>query len=923
MRVRIFFLLILLAVSPAADAFEVRLEKETLEPGDRLACLVTDIRGRKPIVVRVVDAHGRTVAGRVYEPRDRDRLLFETDMNAFSTPMMTVQVAVGKEVKSAPFRMTHTAWPWTRYRPIIDMAEAPDDAATYRMLKSLGVYTATARSSKDIGALLKHGMAAVPIDLIDARTNIALGGEAWQTILTQQKEAAEAGKEFTPARPVSLYNPKLRESGVEVLRNVAERLGFAQPPAYLIATDLSTTRWIHPVDFTYSDEALAAFRAFLDDRYNTVGRLNRAWGTDFDRIDEVVPLTTDAVRQREFASSDTPGRRDEGLNFTPWNDRLEFDDRTLADLAGTFAGALRSQDPEAIAGSRSLVVPAPYGGHDFWLLSDRFDIFLPADVGLSQELIGSFLRQRGKPAPLIGLAPKPDAAFEAVLWRRFFNGHRGVVVPGGFPLKNEEGKLSREAKRLQGFVDAVTSGFDTLLTSGAMAPEPERVALVHSRKSLRAQWMLDTRALGRTWFAQDPAEYIEGSTYIQNLVAWTELLKDAGIPYRFVPPEVLTDRDIRLNETFDVIVLPKTLALSERQARRIERFAERGGVVIADSGTGRFDESLTEVERRPLDRFFGIERERTQPLEVAAQLNPNVTLLLEPAPRAPDREPYDLLKNIDVGVLRLVEPQLETRGGSKNLLRSGRDHAAFIVKKQRRGVSVYMNVSIVNYLETRKTLGAGDQTPIVVGRTMALGKVAPLPQPVPANGGVLAHVEQRRWQSRYAQAIVYMGRHGSGTDAALVEGFERKPVTLTLSAGFKHVYDVFARKYLGEGPTVETVFGYDRPLVLARLPYRVTEVMVAKPTLEARRRIGLDFELRAVDGPARALANHVVNLRLFAPDGKERRIYRTNLVVAGGRYRGEFQMALSDPPGTWRIELLDLLTGEVGKEEFELPKIER
>ncbi len=65
-------------------------------------------------------------------------------------------------------------------------------------------------------------------------------------------------------------------------------------------------------------------------------------------------------------------------------------------------------------------------------------------------------------------------------------------------------------------------------------------------------------------------------------------------------------------ESIRVLVLPQAFALSERQCEVIERFAKRGGHVIADYAPAITDEHATGYAVRPLDAMFGIQRASEQ-----------------------------------------------------------------------------------------------------------------------------------------------------------------------------------------------------------------------------------------------------------------------------------------------------------------------
>ena len=67
-------------------------------------------------------------------------------------------------------------------------------------------------------------------------------------------------------------------------------------------------------------------------------------------------------------------------------------------------------------------------------------------------------------------------------------------------------------------------------------------------------------------------------------------LVDARIPFRFVSDARVADGTTDLSADFDVIVLPNAMMLSDAEAAALDRFVERGGLLIATAMPGAFDE---------------------------------------------------------------------------------------------------------------------------------------------------------------------------------------------------------------------------------------------------------------------------------------------------------------------------------------------
>ena len=86
------------------------------------------------------------------------------------------------------------------------------------------------------------------------------------------------------------------------------------------------------------------------------------------------------------------------------------------------------------------------------------------------------------------------------------------------------------------------------------------------------------------------------------MTAFLDFLGRVGLEARVLTPELIEKgalrRDIR------VLILPRLLALSEREAAQIRRFAAGGGTVIADGIPGRFDQHGRRLAKPMLTGLF-------------------------------------------------------------------------------------------------------------------------------------------------------------------------------------------------------------------------------------------------------------------------------------------------------------------------------
>jgi hypothetical protein len=116
--------------------------------------------------------------------------------------------------------------------------------------------------------------------------------------------------------------------------------------------------------------------------------------------------------------------------------------------------------------------------------------------------------------------------------------------------------------------------------------------------------MLDSREDGPSWVNRLPSYETLNSSQNRVREAWQKILEDLHFDYIHISPKQLNEGGLK---EFSVLILPRTIALSERQAKEIKDFAKRG-TVIADCQLGLYDTTLRAHKTPILDTLFGIER---------------------------------------------------------------------------------------------------------------------------------------------------------------------------------------------------------------------------------------------------------------------------------------------------------------------------
>ena len=73
--------------------------------------------------------------------------------------------------------------------------------------------------------------------------------------------------------------------------------------------------------------------------------------------------------------------------------------------------------------------------------------------------------------------------------------------------------------------------------------------------------------------------------------SWSKLLDDLGLNWHCVSSSQIEKREIlKPDSGIKTLVLPRTVALSDREADILHQFVQSGGRIIADAACGKFDE---------------------------------------------------------------------------------------------------------------------------------------------------------------------------------------------------------------------------------------------------------------------------------------------------------------------------------------------
>jgi len=510
--------------------------------------------------------------------------------------------------------------PWNDYRVIMWIGDSayrrPDKVPLFfQRLREMGINTAMVLGDDDPRPLLDNGFPYYVENIITRGLFLKRNSPVadWPKFV-----ATWAGTRDRAAlvRPYGLDDPQWREWTRQRMQAVVRTHRANHPVAYNIRDELSVTFLSNPFDYDFSPATLAKFRQWLTTQYADLAALNREWETGFATWDEVVPFTTDEIKQRMASGAAGPHgtpdwralkavrfdpasarRTPTRWNFAPWADFRTYMDVALANVLADLRAAAHAIDPQTPVGIEGTQMPSAFGGFDLWRLAQAVDWVEPYDVGSAREIFGSFMPDK----PLLSTIDERDTkAAVRHLWHALLRGDRGVIVwwsEDCIDWRSDDLALTAKAQALAPALRVVTTPLAKLMLRAQRIYDP--IAVHYSQPSIQVDWLLESAADGADWVGRFTSYEETHNRMAQLRNSWLQALQDLGYSPRFVSAAQIEGGTLR-KDGWRVLIMPQSLALSEREVAEIRAFVETGErVALADTPV-LFDEH---GKLRPTDPF--------------------------------------------------------------------------------------------------------------------------------------------------------------------------------------------------------------------------------------------------------------------------------------------------------------------------------
>ncbi len=663
-------------------------------------------------------------------------------------------------------------------------------------------------------------------------------GPARDYYTAMKRKYLKTGDKFALVRQYCLDDPAYRERIAGELKNLTAPWVPFSPMSYYVFEEPSLTCYGDAVDICFSPHTMKALRAWLREAYGSLDRLNRQWGTSFSNWDSVVP-------------DDAPAAQARG-NYSSWADHRTFMEKTYADTFAFVLNELRKSDPEGILLNSGTQISGSHNGCDYSRIDPHTRHLNAYDGGNQLDFHRCFSPDL-KISGGAGYGVLGKDVFYNFYDNLFKGSNGGAYIFWQYSTLDPDLTMSQSGKDMEaGFRELRGDGIGKLV--GLATPDNHGIALHYSYPSIHGTWIVDGKV------KEEVSDNTSASfdRFSENRDGWVKALKDSGLQFDFISYGDV-ERGGLITKGYKTLVLPMSVALSDKEVEAVHEFVRRGGTLIADALTGIMDEHCSFRDSRALMDVFGFEAAKGGRENLAAGRG---------------REP-----------LRLTSARTMVSEEGAPLL---------LANRYGNGRAYYLNYLLNTYPEDRRE-----------GRTGAALKNL---KTILDDAGVHPKVRTAGMDSTPVSGCAgYLFNNGSTRLIGLIpDKSESGSQRIRLSFdGKAAIYDVRKKQYLGTATEFEADIEAAVPRLFAMIEARITGVDAKGPTqVKPGDEVKIDF---SVQGPV-ALRS-VATITVTGPDGKSIPWYGGNEDIVSGAGKVRFRTALNDPAGTWKVAVREALSG--------------
>jgi hypothetical protein len=613
------------------------------------------------------------------------------------------------------------------------------------------------------------------------------------------------------------------------------------PSAYYIYEEPSVTRYDDALDLDFSRTTLEAMRKWLFGQYGTLQALNHQWGTTFTSWPDVTPDDYREAKKRENSSS--------------WADHRSFMEKTWAGQFKYVQNALNEFDPGALVQLSGTQASGAHNGYDYSQLDKYVGQMNPYDIGNQLEYHRNF-----NPALKISGQGGYGALGKGVLFdfykHVFVNETAGAYIFWQQSVLNPDLQICASGNFLKDALYEMREKGIGKLISNYQPGNENKIAIHYSYPSIHGAWIADGEVKMGDESTSNTLEQFRN-----NLDGWVKVLHDAGVGFDFMAYSSIENNDL-VTKGYKILVLPMSIALSDKEVKQIQDFVQQGGVVIADALAGVMDGHTKYRSGQALADVFGIKPQTFTRKELSTPaFDAKLTPLDSKFSGKENTRPMLLSHSYGKGKAFLLNYFLDKYPGEK-------------LKKT--------NASSLE--KVRQVL-------IEAGITSGVDITT-------ASGSAVSGI------TKYS----FAEKNGFGKMLGLLpeESLTDTVVTINLKESL-HLYNVRNNAYLGEGKQFKLAVSPGVPMLLSMLKGKAERMNAIAPAA-VHRGDKITIQLTCT-GDNNLQLHSVAAIAVYNPKGEMIEVYSGNCTIDANKGEFSFTTALNDEIGEWTIKAKEVMTG--------------
>ncbi len=378
----------------------------------------------------------------------------------------------------------------------------------------------------------------------------------WLGMTKEESEQATKGEG-------SIYDSAVRDFWKQTIQRRITGLPRVGPMIYTLGDENHFS-----YDAGYSRADNIEWPKFLKTRYENIENLNREWGMEYARFEDVPHFTPQEMRDKRL--------------FPAWYEHRRFMEKQYADVHDFLAQTIKEIDPHARVGAEG-----SEPGELEQTIS-KLDFWGPYSDAVGDELLRSIGQDKLR---MLWWGYGPTAVSDGLpyrLWRPLLQG----VVNGS--------ALYNSAIETMGILSA-----DLSFAEYFQKLRPNLARLDNGQAQTLIETPLQKDGIAILWsHASYSASFMDDRFFkpLDSMSVFQTFCHRQGLNFDFVTSKMAENGAL---DDYKVLCLFGASALSEKEAAAIQKFTARGGVVISDLNPGILSEYLRPLEKSRLADLFG------------------------------------------------------------------------------------------------------------------------------------------------------------------------------------------------------------------------------------------------------------------------------------------------------------------------------